>query len=63
MPSKTPEQARLMAAVAHGWTPPGGGGPPVAVAQEFNQADKGTKMLSQAAKMRSAARVKALRGK
>jgi hypothetical protein len=45
MPSKTPAQARLMAAVAHGWKKPGGGGPPVAVAQEFNQADKGTAVL------------------
>jgi hypothetical protein len=29
-----------MAAVAHGWKKPGGGGPPVSVAKEFNQADK-----------------------
>ena len=28
-----------MAAVAHGWHKPGGGGPSVAVAKEFNQAD------------------------
>ncbi len=41
MPSKSPAQARLMAAVAHGWHKPGGGGPPVAVAKEFNQADAG----------------------
>lgn len=39
MPSTSPAQARLMAAVAHGWHKPGGGGPPVAVAKEFNQAD------------------------
>ena len=39
MPSTSPAQARLMAAVAHGWKKPGGGGPSVAVAQEFNQAD------------------------
>lgn len=39
MPSKSPKQARLMAAVAHGWKKPGGGGPPVEVAKEFNQAD------------------------
>lgn len=42
MPSKTPAQARLMAAVAHGWHKPGGGGPPVKVAKEFNKADAGT---------------------
>lgn len=39
MPSKSPAQARLMAAVAHGWKKPGGGGPPLAVAREFNRAD------------------------
>lgn len=39
MPSKTEAQARLMAAVAHGWKKPGGGGPSVAVAQEFTAAD------------------------
>jgi hypothetical protein len=44
MPSTSPAMKRLMAAVAHGWHKPGGGGPSVAVAKEFNQADKGTKM-------------------
>jgi hypothetical protein len=39
MPSVSPPQKRLMAAVAHGWHKPGGGGPSVAVAKEFNQAD------------------------
>jgi hypothetical protein len=39
MPSKSAAQARLMAAVAHGWKKPGGGGPPVKVAKEFNAAD------------------------
>ena len=34
-----------MAAVAHGWHKPGGGGPPVSVAKDFNQADKGSSML------------------
>ena len=34
-----------MAAIAHGWHKPGGGGPPIAVAEEFNQADKGTGIL------------------
>ena len=41
MPSVSKAQARLMAAVAHGWKKPGGGGPPVAVAKEFNKADEG----------------------
>jgi hypothetical protein len=48
MPSKTPSQARLMAAVAHGWKKPGGGGPSVAVAEEFNAEDKGGSVLRQA---------------
>jgi hypothetical protein len=39
-----------MAAVAHGWTKPGGGGPPISVAKEFNQADKGGRTLSAASK-------------
>jgi hypothetical protein len=39
MPSTSPAQKRLMAAVAHGWHKPGGGGPSVAVAKEFNRAD------------------------
>jgi hypothetical protein len=52
MPSKTPKEAHLMAAVAHGWKKPGGGGPSVAVAKEFNQADKGTRMLSNGSKGR-----------
>lgn len=34
-----------MAAIAHGWRKPGGGGPPVSVAKEFNSADKGTGIL------------------
>jgi hypothetical protein len=50
MPSSTPPQAHLMAAVAHGWKKPGGGGPSVRVAKEFNQADKGTAMLSKGMK-------------
>ena len=41
MPSKTPAQARLMAAAAH--TPGGFGGVPQSVGKDFNQADKGTK--------------------
>jgi hypothetical protein len=39
MPSTSPAQKHLMAAVAHGWHKPGGGGPSVAVAKEFNRAD------------------------
>lgn len=48
MPSKSPAQARLMAAVAHGWKKPGGGGPPPSVAKEFNEADTGSRLLKQA---------------
>jgi hypothetical protein len=43
MPSKSPAQARLMAAAAH--TPGGYGGVPQSVGKEFNQADKGGKLL------------------
>lgn len=48
MPSKSKSQARLMAAAAH--TPGGYGGVPQSVGQEFNQADKGSKLLSSAMK-------------
>ena len=48
MPSSTPRQARLMAAVAHGWKKPGGGGPSVEVAKEFNDADAGSSLLKKA---------------
>lgn len=44
MPSKSPAQARLMAAVAHGWKPDRMKGPPEKVAKEFNQADTGKKV-------------------
>jgi hypothetical protein len=50
MPSKSPEQSRLMRAVAHGWKKPGGG-PSVAVAKEFVAADK-KKSLAQVLKKR-----------
>lgn len=42
MPSKSPAQARTMAAIAHGWKPPKSSGIdiPVSVAKEFNEADK-----------------------
>lgn len=43
MPSKSPAQARLMAAAAH--TPGGYGGVPQSVGKDFNQADKGTGIL------------------
>ncbi len=35
-----------MAAVAHGWQKPGGGGPSVKVAKEFNAADKGSGIMN-----------------
>lgn len=44
MPSKSPSQARLMAAAAH--RSAGFGGVPQSVGQEFNQADAGTGILS-----------------
>jgi hypothetical protein len=40
MPSKSPAQARLMRAAAHGWKKPGGGGPSVAVGKKFMHADE-----------------------
>lgn len=41
MPSSSPAQRRLMAARAHGWVPDRLKHPPsVAVAKEFNDADK-----------------------
>jgi hypothetical protein len=46
MPSKSPAQARLMAAAAH--TKGGYGGVPQSVGREFNQADKGGGLLSRA---------------
>jgi hypothetical protein len=48
MPSKSEAQARLMAAAAH--TRGGYGGVPQKVGKEFNEADKGGKLLSRAAK-------------
>jgi hypothetical protein len=54
MPSSTDKQARFMGAVAHGWKPDRVKAPPVAVAQEFNEADKG--------KHKRRALVKQLRG-
>lgn len=43
MPSKTPKQARLMAACAHGAKYEKC--PPMDVAKKFNKADKGGKLL------------------
>lgn len=40
MPSRSPAQAHLMEAVAHGWHKPGGGGPSREIAQEVVAADK-----------------------
>jgi hypothetical protein len=40
MPSRSPAQARLMAAAAHSPAFAAKAGVPVSVAQEFNQADK-----------------------
>lgn len=51
MPSKSPAQARLMAAAAH--TKGGYGGVPQSVGREFNQADAGTGILSRATKRKS----------
>jgi len=44
MPSRSPEQAKTMSAIAHGWRPTGSAaGIPVKVAKEFHAADKGHK--------------------
>jgi len=48
MPSKSPAQARLMAAAAHDPKFAKKVGVSESVAQEYNQADKGTQMLKQA---------------
>ena len=48
MPSKSPAQARLMAAAAHDPKFAKKVGVRESVAQEYNQADKGTQMLKQA---------------
>ena len=57
MPSKSLKQARLMAAAAHDSKFAKKVGVPQKVAKEFNQADQGSKLLSQAMKG------KALKGK
>lgn len=45
MPSKTPKQARMMAAAAHDPTFAKRVGVPQTVAKEFNAADKGTGII------------------
>ncbi len=51
MPSKSPAQARLMAAAAH--TKGGYGGVPQSVGKDFNAADTGTGILKAKRKARS----------
>lgn len=48
MPSKSPAQARLMAAAAHNSAFAQKVGIPQSVAKEFNQADKGSQLLKSA---------------
>ena len=48
MPSKSPAQAKMIAAAAHNPAFAKKVGVPQSVAKEFNQADKGSKMLSKA---------------
>lgn len=57
MPSKSPAQARMMAAAAHNPAFAKKVGVPQKVAKDFNQADKGTRLL------KTAMSAKALRGK
>lgn len=53
MPSKSPKQARLMAAAAHNSAFARKVGVPVKVAKEFNQADAGTGILSRKRRKKS----------
>jgi hypothetical protein len=53
MPSKSPAQARLMAAVAHNPEFAAKVGIPQKVGKEFNTADKGTQMLHAAMKAKA----------
>jgi len=61
MPSKSPAEARLMAAAAH--TPGGYGGVPQSVGREFNQADAGTGILSKRAPRKRTRRMKNVLGR
>lgn len=54
MPSKTKKQARFMASCAHGSKYEEC--PPMKVAKDFNKADKGSKLLSNAMKKSSRGR-------
>jgi hypothetical protein len=57
MPSKSPEQARLMHAIAHGWRPTHMQSPPSReVATEFTEADKRKQMVQAHALMRKGSR-------
>jgi len=53
MPSSTPKQARTMAAAAHDPAFAAKVEIPQKVARDFNDADRGTKLLSQAMKSKS----------
>lgn len=57
MPSETPKQARTMAAAAHNPKFAKKMGIPRKVAKDFNQADKGTKMLSNAMVSHTASKI------
>lgn len=50
MPSKTPKQARMMAAAAHDPKFAAKAGVPQSVAKDFNKADAGTGILKRKAK-------------
>ena len=52
MPSKTPKQARTMAAAAHNPAFAERMGIPVKIAKEFNRADAGTGIIRRARKMK-----------
>lgn len=54
MPSKTPKQARFMAAVAHDPKFARKAGVPQSVGKEFNEADAGTGILSKSNHKKSA---------
>lgn len=56
MPSKSPAQARLMAAAAHSPKFAKKAGVPVKVAKEFNRADAGSGILSGAIKSKGTKR-------
>lgn len=56
MPSKSPAQARTMAAAAHNPAFAKKIGVPPGVAKEFNRADVGTKLLSDAMKKKPKAK-------